>query len=112
MALPLVVFGTLSFLAIGLLIGAWAKTQDSAQGATQLVILPMAFLGGSFIPVDALPGWLKVVTNILPLKHLNDGMLKVLVRGEGPASVLPQMGILLGFRDSRGLDRREAVQVG
>lgn len=97
MSLPLILCGTLSFLAIGLLIGAWAKTQDSAQGATQLVILPMAFLGGSFIPAAGLPGWLNVLSNILPLRHLNDGMLKVLVRGEGPVSVLPQMGILLAF---------------
>jgi ABC-type multidrug transport system permease subunit len=96
-AIPMVLCGVLAFLAIGMLIGAWAKTQEAAQGVTQMVVLPMAFLGGSFFPVDQAPRWIQVVTEIFPLRHLNDGMLKVLARGEGPASVLPQMGILLGF---------------
>ncbi|GAB2851694.1 hypothetical protein GCM10027176_63220 [Actinoallomurus bryophytorum] len=97
MAIPMVLCGVLAFLAIGMLIGAWAKTQETAQAVTQMVVLPMAFLGGSFFPIDQAPRWLRVVTEIFPLRHLNDGMLKVMARGAGPASVLPQMGILLGF---------------
>ena len=42
-------------------------------------------------------GWLQALSNVLPLRHLNDGMLAVMVRGDGPASVLPQLGILLAF---------------
>ncbi len=97
MAIPMVLCGVLSFLAIGMLVGAWAKTQESAQAVTQMIVLPMAFLGGSFFPIDQAPRWLRVVTEIFPLRHLNDGMLKVLARGDGPASVLPEMGILLAF---------------
>jgi ABC-type multidrug transport system permease subunit len=97
MAIPMVLCGVLAFLAIGMLIGAWAKTQEAAQSVTQMVVLPMAFLGGSFFPIDQAPRWLRVVTEIFPLRHLNDGMLKVMARGAGPASVLPQMGVLLGF---------------
>jgi ABC-type multidrug transport system permease subunit len=97
MAIPMVMAGALAFLAIGMLIGTWAKTQEAAQAVTQLVVLPMAFLGGSFFPIDSAPKWLRVVTEIFPLRHLNEGMLKVIARGAGPASVLPQLGILLGF---------------
>jgi ABC-2 type transport system permease protein len=97
MAIPMVMAGALAFLAIGMLIGAWAKTQEAAQAVTQLIVLPMAFLGGSFFPIDSAPKWLRVVTEIFPLRHLNEGMLKVMARGAGPASVLPQLGILLGF---------------
>ncbi|MCO5993678.1 ABC transporter permease [Actinoallomurus rhizosphaericola] len=97
MAIPMVLCGVLAFLAIGMLIGAWAKTQEAAQGVTQIVVLPMAFLGGSFFNIDDAPRWLRIISEIFPLRHLNSGMLKVLVRGEGPASVLPQMGVLLGF---------------
>ena len=97
MAIPLVLCGSLAFLSIGLLIGAWATTQESAQTITQLVVLPMAFLGGSFFPLDITPRWLQIIANIFPLKHLNAAMLNVMVRGQGPASVLPQIGILLAF---------------
>jgi len=97
MAVPLVVCATLAFMSIGLLAGAWAKTEESASAIVNLVVLPMAFLSGSFIPADNLPGWIRTVSNVFPLKHLNDAMLDVMVRGQPPTAVLPQMGILLGF---------------
>ena len=34
---------------------------------------------------------------MLPLKHLNDGMLDVMVRGEGPQAALVPMAILAAF---------------
>ncbi|WP_203903628.1 ABC transporter permease [Virgisporangium aliadipatigenens] len=97
MAVPLVVCATLAFMSIGLLAGAWAKTEESASAIVNLIVLPMAFLSGSFIPADNLPGWIRTVSNVFPLKHLNDAMLDVMVRGQPPTAVLPQVGILIGF---------------
>lgn len=96
MAIPMVIAGVLAFLSIGMLIGAWAKTQETAQAVTQLVVLPMAFLGGSFFPLDAAPGWMKTLSYIFPLRYLNEGMLNVMGRGLGPSSALPQIAVLLG----------------
>ncbi|NIH84609.1 ABC transporter permease [Amycolatopsis granulosa] len=53
------------FALIGLLIGQVA-TADSVQPMTQLVMLPMALLGGIFIPIDAMPHWLLQVSHVLP----------------------------------------------
>ena len=97
MCVPMVVAGVLAFLAIGMLIGAWAKTQEAAQTVGQLVVLPMAFLGGSFFPLDQSPGWMQALSHALPLRYLNEGMLDVMARGQGPASVLPEIGILVGI---------------
>lgn len=96
MAIPMVIAGVLAFLSIGMLIGAWAKTQETAQAVTQLVVLPMAFLGGSFFPLDASPGWMRALSYVFPLRYLNEGMLNVMGRGLGPSSALPQIGVLLG----------------
>ncbi|WP_312874304.1 ABC transporter permease [Actinomadura litoris] len=96
MAVPMVMAGVLAFLSIGMVIGAWAKTQETAQAVTQLIVLPMAFLGGSFFPLDAAPSWMKALSYIFPLRYLNEGMLNVMGRGLGPASALPQIGVLLG----------------
>lgn len=96
MAVPMVIAGVLAFLSIGMVIGAWAKTQETAQAVTQLIVLPMAFLGGSFFPLDASPGWMKTLSYIFPLRYLNEGMLNVMGRGLGPSSALPQIGVLLG----------------
>lgn len=97
MALPLVLCGTLCFMALGLLAGAVAKTTEGAVNMANFLVLPMAFLSGSFFPLDSAPVWLQTLSKLLPLRHLNDGMLDVMVRGEGPAAALLPMGILLAF---------------
>jgi ABC-2 type transport system permease protein len=97
MAIPVVICGTLAFLSIGLLVGAVAKTQQAATAMANLVILPMAFLGGAFIPLTFAPQWIQQVSYVMPLRYLVVGMQNVMSRGDGPASALPAMGILLGF---------------
>jgi ABC-2 type transport system permease protein len=97
LALPLVVCGTLAFMSLGLLIGAWVRTEEAANSVLQFVILPMAFLSGSFFPTEVMPGWLRVIANGLPLTHLNEAMMDVLSRGAGWGAALPTMGGLLVF---------------
>ena len=97
MAIPVILVGTLAFLSIGLVAGAIAKTEEAANVMANLIILPMAFLSGAFIPLEFSPRWIQVIAEVFPLKHLVTGTQDVLVRGMGPAAVLPEMGILLGF---------------
>lgn len=97
MIIPLLVAGTLAFMSIGLLAGSVSKTEEGAVGLANFIVLPMAFLSGSFFPLDAGPGWLVTIGNLLPLKHLNDGMLDTMVRGDGPAAAFAPILILLGF---------------
>ncbi|WP_313896338.1 ABC transporter permease [Streptomyces sp. YIM 98790] len=97
LAIPLVGCGTLAFMAVGLLIGALAKSEEAANGALQVVILPMAFLSGSFFPTEQMPDWLRLVSHVLPLKYLNESMMSVLSRGESWGAALPTMGGLLLF---------------
>lgn len=97
MAIPVLLVGTLAFLAIGMVVGAIAKTGEGASGLGNLIVMPMAFASGSFFPLEQAPGWLQAIAKISPLTYINEGLLSVMVRGNGPASVLPQMGILLAF---------------
>ena len=73
MAIPVVICGTLAFMSIGLLVGAFARTQQAATSIANLIILPMAFLGGAFIPLDFAPSWIKEVSYVLPLRYLVTG---------------------------------------
>ena len=97
LSVPLLVAGTLSFMAVGLFAGAISKTAESAVNTANFMVLPMAFLSGSFFVLDGAPSWLQTVSWLLPLRHLNEGMLDVLARGEGLTAMLPQMGYVLGF---------------
>ncbi len=93
-AIPVLICGTLAFMSIGLLVGSFAKTQQSATAIANLIILPMAFLGGAFIPLDFAPAWLVSASYVMPLRYLVTGMQDVMARGEGPAAALPAIGIL------------------
>ncbi len=55
MSIPLLVVGTLCFMALGLLAGAVTRTTEGAVNAANFIVLPMAFLSGSFFPLDAAP---------------------------------------------------------
>jgi ABC-2 type transport system permease protein len=107
LAIPLLLLGTIAFFALGMLVGAFAKTEEAASAAANIVVLPMAFLSGTFFPMDQAPAWLQAVSKIFPLRHMNDGMLDVLVRGKGvealavPAAVLVGFALVVGFIAAR-----------
>ncbi len=96
-AVPLLICGTLSFMSLGLLAGAISKTVEGATSLANIFVLPMAFLSGSFFPLDNAPKWLDVVSHLLPLRYLNDGMLDVMVRGQPPSAAVVPMLVLIGF---------------
>jgi ABC-2 type transport system permease protein len=97
MAIPVVICGTLAFLSIGLLTGAVARTEQAATAMANLIILPMAFLGGAFVPLAFAPRWIQDVSYALPLRYLVVGVQDVMARGDGPAAALPAIGVLLGL---------------
>lgn len=97
LSIPLLLLGTIAFFALGMLVGAFAKTEEAASAAANIVVLPMAFLSGTFFPVDQAPAWLQTVSKIFPLRHMNDGMLDVLVRGKGIEALVVPSAILVGF---------------
>ncbi|MFE6053170.1 ABC transporter permease [Kitasatospora sp. NPDC056446] len=95
--IPLVACATLAFMSIGLLAGSVAKTEEAANGISQIIVLPMSFLSGSFFPLDGAPGWLKTVSEVMPLHYLVSSAQSVLTRGGGVMDALPTMGGLLLF---------------
>ncbi|MEO6510721.1 MAG: ABC transporter permease [Nocardioides sp.] len=96
-SVPLLIVGTLCFMAIGLLSGAVAKTTEGAVNMANFIVLPMSFLSGSFFPLDVTPQWLQNLAHVLPLFWLNNGMLDVMVRGESASAVLLPIAVLAGF---------------
>ena len=60
--------GTLPFSAMGLVFG-YLLGPNSATAVVQLIYLPMAFVGGLWIPVQFLPGILQGIAPYLPTYH-------------------------------------------
>lgn len=96
-AVPLVLLGTLAFLAIGVVIGGIAQTSPAAAGLSNLVTMPMAFVSGAFYPLALSPQWVQWLSYASPMRYLNEALQSVVVYGSPPSSVLPQIGFLAAF---------------
>jgi ABC-2 type transport system permease protein len=97
MSIPIVMAGTLTFLSIGLVAGAITKTEQAASALANLVILPMAFLGGAFVPLAFAPDWIQKVSYVMPLRYLVTGTQDAMARGEGPGAAVLPIAVLLGI---------------
>jgi ABC-2 type transport system permease protein len=94
---PLVLVGGVAFIALGMCIGGRANTTDATAALSNLIVLPMTFLGGVFFPLDSAPGPIRVIAHFLPLTYLVQGLQDVAVRGHSFVSTLPDLGVLALF---------------
>jgi ABC-2 type transport system permease protein len=95
--LPLVLVGSVAFIALGLCIGGRVNTEDATAALSNLIVLPMTFLGGVFFPLSAAPTPVRVIAHFLPLTYLAEGLQDVAVRDHSFASTLPNLGALALF---------------
>ena len=58
---------------------------DSAPAYVNAVFLPMIFISGVFYDAEDAPQFLYDIAEVLPLKHLIDGLSGAMVTGEGLA---------------------------
>ncbi|MFJ2787377.1 ABC transporter permease [Streptomyces sp. NPDC093249] len=95
--IPVLVLGITTFLLLGVIIGSFANTPESVAAVANFLMLPMAFLSGSFFPLDSMPSWLQKVSLVMPLRYLNDAVSHALAgRGE-PSDVWVGCAGLLVF---------------
>ncbi len=83
------VLGALPFCAMGLAIGYFAGP-NSAPAIVNLIYLPMAFLSGLWVPIQALPDFIQRIATTLPPYHFAQLALKTIGAdmGESVASHL------------------------
>ena len=59
------------FACLGVIVGMRAQSHEDTATYSNFIIMPMAFLSGTFFQVDRLPGFLKAIVYLLPLTHAN-----------------------------------------
>src|SRR5919112_2041499 len=62
------------FCAIGVVVGIYAESWDQSAFVTNLVILPLSFLGGVFYSVGRLPSPWQEISHANPLYYLIDAV--------------------------------------
>lgn len=74
----------------------FARTERQGAAIANMVYLLLAFLGGSFVPLDALPAAARKIAPLSPFYWGTRGFQDLLA-GESLAAVLPAVSILLGL---------------
>ncbi len=65
-----VVLGVASFAGLGFGAAAMIRSSEGSSAVVQLIVLPMAFLSGSFGPTRSYPAFLQAIADVLPLTYL------------------------------------------
>lgn len=89
------ILGAVPFAAIGLALGYFVGP-NSAPPIVNLVYLPMSFASGLWIPIEALPGYIRSVAQFLPPYHLGQLALDA-VGADAGAPAWTHVAVLLGF---------------
>lgn len=90
-----VIAGALPFCAIGLLL-AYVAGPNSAPAVVNLIYLPMAFLSGMWMPIEALPEVLQRIAVFLPAYHYAQLALRAVGAGQGKP-VAYHVAVLVAF---------------
>ncbi len=67
--LAFTIVGSIPFAAMGLLL-ALLVPASATPGVINLIYLPMSFLSGLWMPIEALPHWLQRLAPVFPTYHL------------------------------------------
>jgi ABC-2 type transport system permease protein len=92
----MLVTGALAAGALGCMLGTLVKTEGQANGLSMLGMV-MALLGGCWYPIELFPQFVRTAVKILPTSWAMQGMLDIVLRGQGVSGVLLEAGVLLGF---------------
>ena len=91
-----IAFSSLTFSALGVLISAYAKWVPEAQMLSNFLRFPMAFLSGTFMPLELLPSQLEIVARFLPLTYSVEA-LRISINDSASTSIYLLDILILGL---------------
>jgi ABC-2 type transport system permease protein len=92
-----VILSTACFAALGIATGALLRSAQGASAAVNVILLPMAFVSGSFGPTRHLPAFLRAIGYVLPLKYAIRLVDAVYLRGQHIWSQPTAIAMLLAW---------------
>jgi ABC-2 type transport system permease protein len=99
---PLLLFGAAGvYLIVALAIGLWVstivETQQQAMLVTFFILMIYLLMSGLFTPVDSMPRWVQLLSELNPVRHFVTIARAVLIKGAGLTEVLRPLGILVVY---------------
>lgn len=93
----MVILGTLTFLAMGYMLSAFARTEQTAMPLIMSIQFPMMFLSGIFFPIEMMPGFMRPIMDVIPLTYLGDSLRQIMVESSALHSQPVNAAVLAGW---------------
>jgi ABC-2 type transport system permease protein len=93
----ILISAALAAAALGTMLGTFVKTEGQANGLSIMFGMVMALMGGCWYPLELFPQTVQQVVKVLPTTWAMQGLLDIVLRGQGLAGILPEAGVLLAF---------------
>ena len=77
----ILLLGTATFVSLGTIIGALARTTESANNIASVLSVPLAFLSDAYVPIDRFPHAVSSTLRLLPSTQFIDTFRDVSVYG-------------------------------
>ena len=78
-----IVIGAAAFAALGTATASVIRSAEGSSAVVNFILLPMAFLTGSFGPTRHYPAFLRAIGDVLPLKYFIKPVNAVYLHGHG-----------------------------
>ena len=80
----------LVILGMGLFISNFTDTQQQAMFIAWFFVVIFILLSGLFTPIESMPHWAQLITELNPVKYYVEVMRMVMLKGSGFSDILPQ----------------------
>jgi ABC-2 type transport system permease protein len=92
-----IVIGAAVFAALGVATASLIRSAEGSSAVVNFILLPMAFLSGSFGPTHRYPAFLRAIGDVLPLKYLIEIVNAVYLRGHSIWTKPGALGVLAAW---------------
>jgi len=80
---------------LGLMISTISSNLSDTVLFSILILVPMLFLSGAYVPLEAMPEWMRWIVRVMPLKYYIDLGSGILLKENSLFSMWREMGMLL-----------------
>ncbi|MDB4882863.1 MAG: putative transport system, rane protein [Gemmatimonadetes bacterium] len=81
-------------LSIGLWISTVVETQQQAMFVSFFLLMIYLLMGGLFTPVDSMPRWVQLLSELNPIRHFGSIIRAILLKGAGLTEIAKPLGLL------------------
>ncbi len=94
--IPVILFGILSCVGVGVLIGFWSRTPQVAAICGQVAMMFITFMSPVMVEIESLPSIIQYISYILPTTYLSEA-LRLLFQGIWSTAVIQDLIVLIVF---------------